>query len=248
MSWVHLLWFALVITTPFIYTSGNADWILLYGNVAKVFSLMICSLSLTFTQNTYSTNDTPHKAWTHMSAGMWIWFFAQVIFCYYKVVLNQSPYPSLADLFFSIAYLPLLIGVVFLIKDFRSTGLPMGTRSSYIIQVVVLLGIYTLIFATLLYHFLVTNDSLSLKALNVGYPTFDFILIGLSSVLVRISWGLRGGSLARSWLLLCAGFTLLGAADITFAYKAYPALDPVFFSAYFLIGLAGVYQIRMLRQ
>lgn len=248
MSWVHLLWIFLVAASPFIYNSGDANWILVFGNIAKVFSLLICGFSLTMTQGAFSTNDTPHKAWTFMSAGMWIWFFAQVIFAYYKVVLHESPYPSLADVFFSIAYLPLLVGLVLLIKDFRSTGLPMGTSTSYVAQTIVLLALYGLIFSTLLHRFVLSDDAPALKFLNVGYPTFDFILISLSSVLVRISWAMRGGSLARSWLLLCAGFTILGVADITFAYQAYPFLDVLFFSSYFLVALAGVYQVRMLRQ
>jgi hypothetical protein len=248
MSWVHVLWLLLIGAAPLIYGSGDADWILLYGNLAKVFSLLVCAISLTLTQDAFSTDDTPHKAWTFLASGMWIWFFAQVIFCYYKVVAAESPYPSLADVFFVIAYAPLLVGVVFLIKDFRSTGLPMGSRQSYAIQAGLLLAAYAVIFVTLLYHFLVTDDAPALKFLNVGYPTFDFVLIALTSVLVRISWALRGGSLARSWLLLCSGFTMLGIADITFAYRSDPLLDLLFFSAYFLIGLAGVFQIRMLRQ
>lgn len=248
MSWVHLLWLFLLASAPFIYNSGDANWILVFGNGAKVFSLMICGLSLTMTQSAFSTNDTPHKAWTFLSSGMWIWLFAQFIFAYYKVVMKESPYPSLADVFFVIAYLPLLAGVVLLIKDFRSTGLPMGTRSSYMIQAILLLALYGVIYATLLQRFVVSDDAPALKFLNVGYPTFDFILIALTSVLVRISWSMRGGSLGRSWLMLCAGFTVLGVADITFAYQAYPFLDVLFFSSYFLIALSGVYQIRMLRQ
>jgi hypothetical protein len=246
MSWVHLIWYSLLILSPFIYSGGDPE---LFGNVAKVFSLLICSLSLTFTQNTFSTNDTPQKAWTLIAASMWIWFFAQIILFYYKIIARDpNSYPSIADAFFMLAYIPLIIGVIFLIKNFKSTGLPMGTQTSYVVQILILMAIYALIFVTLLYQLLVTNDPPALKFLNVGYPTCDFIMISLSSVLVRISWTLRGGSLARSWMLLCAGFTLLGAADITFAYHAYPLLDVVYFSGYFLIGLAGVYQIRMLRQ
>src|SRR5262249_34105718 len=155
-------------------------------------------------------------------------------FAFYKIVLNQSPYPSLADIFFVIAYLPLVVGLIFLIKDFKSTGLPMGSVQSYVIQCGVLLTIYAVIYFTLLHGFVQTPDPWDLKFLNVGYPTFDFILISLTSVLIRISWVLRGGSLARSWILLGAGFILMGIADLTFAYTPYSFLDILFFSAYFL--------------
>src|SRR5262249_13365632 len=91
-------------------------------------------------------------------------------------------------------------------------------------------------------------DPAALKFLNVGYPTFDFMLIAMASVMVRITWMLRGGSLARSWVMLCLGFIGIGIADISFAYNPQSWLDVMFFSSYFLIGLSGVYQLRMLRQ
>src|SRR5262249_41368082 len=161
----------------FIYTHANPD---LFGNLAKVFSLLICAVSLTNTQNAFSANDTPQKAWTFIAGSMWIWFFAQVILFYIKILVHDPDYyPSLADLFFSLSYLPLIIGVIFLIKDFRSTGLPMGSRNSYIIQAVVLLVVYGIIFATLLYQLAIRPDPPATKFLNVGYPTFDFIVIAL---------------------------------------------------------------------
>jgi hypothetical protein len=138
--------------------------------------------------------------------------------------------------------------VAFLIKDFMSTGLPMGSKNSYIAQGTILAAIYAVIFLVLLRPMLATNDPFATKFLNVGYPTFDFILISLTTVLIRVSWVLRGGSLARSWIFLGAGFGLVCIGDIIFATHPYQFLDTVFFSGYFFIALAGVYQLRMLRQ
>lgn len=249
MSWIHIVWILLLLSSLGIYPGGgSADAIVVFGNVAKIFSLLVCGLTLTLTQNSYKPGDAPEKAWNQLAAGMWIWFFAQIIFGYFKIVTHTSPYPSLADLFFVIAYFPLLIGLLFLIKDFKSTGLPMGSAGSYMVQGGVLLLIYAIIFKTLLWSFLTNDDSATLKFLNVGYPTFDFLLIALTSVLIRFAWILRGGSLARSWITMGIGFTILGAADITFAYHSYPFLDILYFTAYFLVALSGHYQSRMLRQ
>jgi len=248
MNWILLVFIFLLGTGFFIYPLAALQEIVLFGNLAKVFSLFVAASSLTSTQNVFKTGDTPQKAWTSLAAGMWIWFFAQVIFAFYKIVLKQSPYPSLADIFFVIAYFPLLVGVALLIKDFRSTGLPMGSKNSYLLQAASLIAFYAIIFFWKLKDLLMTNDAPFLKFLNVGYPTFDFLLIAMTSVLIRISLVLRGGSLARSWIVLGLGFTLVGIADIIFAYQPLPFLDMLFFSGYFLIGLAGIYQLRMLRQ
>ncbi len=40
----------------------------------------------------------------------------------------------------------------------------------------------------------------------------------MGSVLVRVSWLMRGGSLAKSWLFLCLGFAMTCTADILLAY------------------------------
>lgn len=249
MSWIHIIWILLLLASFVIYPSDtSADTVVLFGNLAKIFSLLITGISLTLTQNKFKPGDTPEKAWSFLAAGMWIWLFAQWIFGYYKVVSHTSPYPSLADVFFVIAYLPLLVGLVFLIMDYKSTGLPMGSGKSYAIQAVILLLLYAVIFKTLLYELVTNQDPTTTKALNIGYPTCDFVLISLSSVLVRIAWVMRGGSLARSWIFLCAGFITLGVADIYFAYQPNPSVDILFFSAYFMIALSGYYQLKMLRQ
>lgn len=250
MSWIYIVWVLLLGTSLFLYPSdASNDSIVLFGNLAKIFSLFVCGISLTLTQNKFKPGDTPEKAWNYLAGGMWTWFFAQVIFGYFKLVTHTSPYPSLADVMFAVGYVPLLAGMILLIKNFKSTGLPMGSAKSYAIQGVVLLLVYGIIFKTLLWG-LLTNpgDAFTLKALNVGYPTLDFALLAMSSILVRIAWALRGGSLAQSWIFLCAGFSVLGVADIYFAYNALPFLDILYFSSYFMVGLAGYYQLRMLRQ
>lgn len=250
MSWIHITWFLLLGTSLFLYRSdASVDTIVLFGNLAKIFSLFVCGISLTLTQNKFKPGDTPEKAWNFIASGMWIWFFAQVIFGYFKLVTHTSPYPSLADVMFVIAYAPLLVGLVFLIKDYKSTGLPMGSFRSYLLHGSILLVVYGVLFWKMLWGFLTKpEDDLILKGLNAGYPTLDFLLIALSSILVRIAWALRGGSLAKSWIFVCAGFIALGIADIYFAYNALPILDILYFSSYFMVGLAGYYQLRMLRQ
>lgn len=250
MSWIHIVWILLLATSMFLYPADStSESVVIFGNLAKIFSLFVCGISLTLTQNKFKPDDSPERAWNFLAGGMWIWFFAQVIFGYFKLVTHTSPYPSLADVFFVIAYAPLLVGLIFLIMDFKSTGLPMGSLKSYIIQAVILLAVYAILFYTLLWDLLTNpNDSVTLRALNIGYPTLDFLLLALSSILVRIAWALRGGSLARSWVFLCAGFIALGVADIYFAYDALPVLDILYFSSYFMVALSGYYQLRMLRQ
>lgn len=249
MSWIHLVWIVLLVACPIIYgQDGNQQSVIIFGNIAKIFSLFVAGLSLTFTTNAYNPGERAKRAWTFLAAGAWIWFFAQLIFAQYKIVLGVNVFPNIADIFFVLGYLPLFAGLIVLISDFRSTGLPMGGRTSYILQALILLVIYAAMFFVWLMPLLFNHDEPVTKFLNVGYPTVDFLLFCVTSVLIRISWVLRGGSLARAYVALGLSFILTGAADLIFAYRPVPAIDIFFFSAYFILALAGFYQLRMLRQ
>ena len=249
MTWVHIVWFFLIIACPdYLPSDADPQSILIFGNIAKIFSLLIASLSLTFTTNAYTPGERAKRAWTFLSAGMWIWVFAQWIFAQYKMVMGLSLYPSIADIFFVAAYFPLAAGLIVLILDFRSTGLPMGGRNSYLIQIAVLIIFYAAVFFKWLWPLAMNQDPLATKFLNVGYPTVDFLLFALTTVLIRISWALRGGSLAKTYIALALGFILIAIADTIFAYKSIPTIDILFFSAYFLCALAGTYQLRTMRQ
>ena len=249
MTWVHIVWFFLIIACPIIYRNGaEPQSIIIFGNIAKIFSLLIAGLSLTFTTNAYTPGERAKRAWTFLAGGMWVWFFAQSIFAQYKMVQGVSLYPSIADVFFVASYLPLFAGLIQLILDFRSTGLPMGGRKSYLIQIAILIIFYAALFLKWLWPLATNQDSPETKFLNVGYPTCDFLLFALTTVLIRISWTLRGGSLAKTYVALALGFILIAIADTIFAYKPIPTIDILFFSAYFLCALAGIYQLRAIRQ
>jgi hypothetical protein len=248
MSWIHLVWILLLIACPIVYSGSNQQSMIIFGNIAKIFALFISALTLSFTTNAYTPGESAKRAWTFLATGAWIWLFAQLIFAHYKIILNVNIFPNLADLFFVLAYLPLFAGLIVLIFDFRSTGLPMGGRTSYIVQALVLIAIYALMFFAWLKPLLLNNDEPVTKFINLGYPTFDFLLVCFTSVLIRISWVLRGGSLAKAYISLGMSFFLTGVGDLIFAYRPIPAVDIFFFSAYFVLGLAGFYQLRMLRQ
>jgi hypothetical protein len=249
MSWIHLVWILLLLACPIIYQQDSSQQsIFIFGNIAKIFSLFVAGLSLTFTTNAYNPGEPAKRAWTFLAAGAWIWLFAQLIFAQYKIVLGVNVYPNIADIFFVLGYLPLFAGLIVLIFDFRSTGLPMGGKTSYVVQALILLGLYAVMFFAWLKPLLFNNDEPVTKFLNVGYPTVDFLLFCVTSVLIRISWMLRGGSLAKAYIALGLSFILTGVGDLIFAYRPIASIDIFFFSAYFILALAGFYQLRMLRQ
>jgi len=58
MSWIHLLWILLLIACPIIYGSSDQQSIVIFGNIAKIFSLFVAGLTLTFTTNAYTPGES----------------------------------------------------------------------------------------------------------------------------------------------------------------------------------------------
>lgn len=236
---------------PFLH---NEQLIHLFGNVASIVALIFAAINLNSARKLYDVSDAPRKAWTELAFGAFLWVIAQCLVLYYEIALKQVSHGTVADAFWMIGYIPLLIGVRTLLLNFMKTGLPLGSVRSYVLQGVIIAAVYfALFFAAIWKSVSATEHTLFIRMLDFLYPTFDFLLIAMISVLIRFSWILRGSSMAKSWILLCAGFTLIAIADIVlssvlnFESPAYRLVDIAYFSSYFLIALAAEIQVRGIR-
>lgn len=219
-----------------------------FGNGIQILALVVGAINLRRVTQSFAATDAPRQAWAALQLGIVIWAIAQIVELYDEFEQTVS-YGGFADIIWLIGYLPLLYGVFLLIKNYRSTGLPLGNRASYVLQSVALLILYGILFRQSIWHLIADpNRGLAMKALDFGYPTMDFLLFTAGAILLRFSWILRGGLLGRVWLLLCFGFLLMGVGDFLLSNlpslesPAYRSLDSVYFSSYFLIALAARYQ------
>lgn len=219
-----------------------------FGNAVQILALVVGAINLLRVTRSFSAMDAPRRAWGALALGIVIWAIAQVVELYDEFQ-HEVSYGGFADVIWLIGYLPLLYGVYLLIKNYRSTGLPLGSRASYVLQCVGLLVLYGVLFRQSIWQQIADpNRGAAMKALDFGYPTMDFLLFTAGSILLRFSWILRGGLLGRVWLLLCFGFLLMGVGDFLLSNlpslesPAYRSLDSVYFSSYFLIALAARYQ------
>lgn len=241
------IFLAVLLLSAFVYpfwgvTRGTA----LYGNLIQFLALVVAAINLWRVKKSFAATDAPRKAWGSLQLGVMIWGIAQLIELRDEVFLQGAHYGGFADAVWLIGYLPILYSLFLLISDFRSTGLPLGSGSSYVAQSAVLLILYALLFQlTIREHLADPGRAITMKILDLGYPTFDFLLFAGGSILLRFSWILRGGLLGRVWLLLCLGFLMSGVADILFSNlpdlhtAAYRSLDLLYATSYFLIALAA---------
>ncbi len=255
MKWTLPIFVAALIVSAFLYTfyidSENIGW---FGCLLQLGSLILATINLNMARQLYKPGDAPHHAWSSLTAGAFCWTIAQLIDMYHEFVLRQFPSQTIADVFWIVGYLFFLFGIIILIRNFLTTGLPAGSKLSYISIAILFLFIFAVIFVTVLRPDLIDpQKSFIYKFLLIIYPALDVILMGVSAVLLRISWNLRGGSLAKVWLFLCVGFAIGAVADLIFSRLSdidsdlYRYLDIPYFASYFCIAMAGRIQVRILR-
>jgi len=183
-------------------------------------------------------------AWRLLAAGLLCTLLGQAALAPYQLSGNESPFPSLADLFYVAAYPLIAAALVMFIRAYADTGFPIGTRG----ERAAVLGAATAVCVALavpaLRPVIEADAPAPAKALSAAYPLFDMALLVPLVLLLRITWRFRGGSLSAAWLAVLSGFVFLSAGDVLFAYftaLGRSGLDPFVHAAYILAyGLVAV--------
>ena len=122
---------------------------------------------------------------------------------------TPPPYPSVADAFYLAFYLPLIAGVLLLIREQRRGR----DRESLVDAVIVTVAAAALSWTYLMSPYVHASLGLPTKLVSVGYPLMDVLVLG---VLVRLT--VTGGRPAIGFVLLVLGFAALLVTDAIFGW------------------------------
>jgi hypothetical protein len=150
-----------------------------------------------------------------LTVGLSCWFVGEALWNYYEA-LGIMPFPSIADLFYLVAYPFLFIG---LINEIRSAQIDWKKFSR---SLLFLLGLTTILLSSIVLYFGVflsyhASQPLLNNVIAMGYGIADLLLIIVTMLILVLVWEFRGGQLARSWIALFCGFVAMLIADILFA-------------------------------
>lgn len=184
-------------------------------------------------------------AWALLAFAQLSFTIGEIIWAILEVGLGQSPFPSYADIFFTIYYPLFAIGIFLLPRN------SFNTESIY--RTTIDLGIVMISVALIFWIFLIiptveTIRGSGLEAiLSLNYIVADFVLL---FVLLDMLFNKIRSFTDSSLILLAAGVTALVFTDIAFAYQSLQNtyvsgsfIDTGWVLGYLLIGLAAVYQI-----
>jgi len=201
----------------------------LFGGIdPRAFLLLACLAKLAFEgwgaflahrcAAGFEPGTNVRRAWRLLSLGLLGFFLAQLALARYQIVLGtQSPFPSLADVFFLAAYPLLIVALACFVKAYEDAGFPMGTASERWTLIGLVTGLCLLLGYPILAPVARTEAPLLEKVLNLAYPLLDLAMLVPTAFLLRVTLRFRGGNVQRVWMALLIGVLALAGGDIAFA-------------------------------
>jgi signal transduction histidine kinase/CheY-like chemotaxis protein len=189
-------------------------------------------------------------AWTVLALAMISHTIGDIIWTFYKLILHQSPFPSLADVPYLMQYPLFIIGILLLpsISLSSSERLKVMLDEGIVVIASVMLFWALLIAPTIEYN---AGSGTMIQTLSVAYTVMDLMLFfALIELLFRRVKSRRMGPL----MLLVMGTAMFIGTDIPYTsqslqgtYDPGGLLDTGWIIAYSLVGLAGVLQANSLK-
>jgi hypothetical protein len=226
-------------------SDGYAAVAFTVGSVVKPFLLFLSALWAWACTRRFDGANPIRPAWRRLALGLSLLLSGQLVLAFYQLVLRVPiPFPSVADVFFSLAYALLVAALVGFIRAYEEAGFPTGARGERraIGAATALVG--GLLAVPLLRPILAADVPALEKVLNVLYPVLDLVLLVPTVVLLRLTLRFGRGPVGRIWMMLLFGFLFLCAGDVLFSYLqtlGKTALDPLVDAMYILSygSLAG---------
>ena len=150
------------------------------------------------------------RAWVCIAVGTAGWTAGSMAWTYFDLVLNQSPFPSIADLGFVLFPVGVCVGMVLFAFD---TAGPSTTRA-VLDGVIVAASLFAISYLTVQSIYRVGGASAFAVGLSLAYPVWDLVIIAIAFMVLARARTTRRGSL----VLLTMGVGLMGLADIGFCY------------------------------
>jgi len=183
----------------------------LNNNLTVPLAILTVVLSIILGQNAGNTKNNRYH-WRHMIAGWALWTVAEILWTVFAILQQEVPYPSWADFFWLLGYLPMWLGLLS-----RARSLPVKPTSG---QLAVIGGItlatviFTIVFV--LQPIIQNNDPEQLleSILNLVFPLFDLLLL---IIILYLFFGYEQGDYGFGWRLLLIGFLVHQISNLVFS-------------------------------
>jgi len=161
----------------------------------------------------YGLKSYNGKAFLLITIGLFFWFIGELAWLYYQLVLNiDYPFPSIADLFYILAYPLFLAGIIIKMKKSEINSTQKNKNLVLSLAMIVFVASFYLIAKATFEAGLDFWETFFNFAYNIG----DSILLTLSFFIAFLVMQYKEGKLFRPWLIFIVALLAMFLGDALF--------------------------------
>ena len=246
-----------IVFTVYSFAPGGAWGIVLFNDIASIVFAFVAVYVFYLVWHLTENRDSSKQVWRLIFYSLLVWTVSDITWAFYEVVLGQqTPFPSLADFFWLLGFIPFSIG---LFQKYRTLNAKLDRRR------VQLIAAGSVIFILIAFYFsfysvgtAFPTNSLFENILMFSYPMTMLILLILASLVL---FSIKKGRFALTWRLIVNSLFLRSASNLLLVLFAGTTsnssidiyLDPLvmlmmilYFLSYLLLALGGFAHILYL--
>jgi len=257
-NWVQIAIALLVVVyiTINVFQVGGDEFVInLNNNIANPLAVGVVILTALIWTQTKEGNQN-RNLWLGLGVGWVLWTVAEFWWAIAAMIDVEVPYPSWADFFWLVGYIPMYLAFAIRIRSLPRINSSSREIAIWSVSIITMLVTFFAVFIPITN----SNDpSLTLEsALNILYPVVDLILLILA---LQMYFSYQQGIYGRAWSWLSVGFILHSLSNLIFSYATtadlyYPDQTVNFISAVvidvpynisYLLWLIGLFIARSIQ-
>jgi hypothetical protein len=225
-------------------------------SVLFLFPPLLAAILGLYAANTYKLENIHGRSTAFLAAGLGFFFIGELLFYFYQFVFHKMPFPSVADVFYLLAYPLLLWGLLIEVK-MHKPKLSEFSKRALTVMITLLLVLTAIVSYFGIYKAYDSSSSFLANVIGMGYGVADLIILVPTMYVLKLAFQFRGGKLFNSWMLIFFAILFMLAADILFAsyndqYSAgtwpYNLIDLLWTASYLLFGYSFFYTASALKE
>ncbi len=243
---LSLLGFSLILVGVNLVMLGVNRTPVAVNNIANVIAILLASGFAVRVWLSNTDDQFLNMFWGLLALGLVFWAVAEILWLYFSYAEAEVPFPSWADVFWLIGYVPITGAFLWRHSRLRITQTLLQKAINFLIAAsfISAAGVYVLWPTITAFD----PEKFLESLLSLAYPLTDMVLIIL---ILRLFFSTQTGRFAITWQLLGLGFLAMAISDLMFSYGDwngiyYPdgnpnlfsiVLDVLYYNSYLLIAV-----------
>lgn len=214
---------AITFTTLALYIFEEDIFANVLVQIIFLVSPLIASICGIFLLRSYGLKSSHGKSFLLITLALGSWFFGDILWAIYTVILEIEPFPSYIDIFYLIGYPLFFIGFL---KEVMS-GKIKWTLKKVVLPFIVSIILIALTSYFIIYLALDPEASLLANIVSTLYGLGDVVISIIVLLLIVIAYEYKKGKMFFPWVIILVATLFLVVADILFAIFTTPYVEGV---------------------